>query len=156
MVTGLLNCFQGAFPVAISSVVQPRLQMSALRQDMPPPSSRITSGAIQEGVPARRNSDIMTTDFHASQDPATTQGTIPPSQELQGQQQHLPLMSPLEVWPLAPPAPAPTACPCTPASVPVPGEREAVSVPARHTKAAGIHVPMPLNAQMHKCTNTAL
>jgi hypothetical protein len=51
MVTGLLNWLQGALPVVISSVVQPRDQMSALRQEMLPPSSRITSGAIQEGVP---------------------------------------------------------------------------------------------------------
>lgn len=39
---------QGAFPVDISTTVQPRLQTSLL---VPCPASAITSGAIQKGVP---------------------------------------------------------------------------------------------------------
>jgi hypothetical protein len=97
MVTGLLNCFQGAVPVAISSVVQPRLQISALRQEMPPPSSRITSGAIQEGVPAgevamsRMSGHTFALDIQHSVNRLTTP---PPGTQLLP---HSPLMSPLEL-----------------------------------------------------------
>mmetsp|Transcript_21035 Transcript_21035/g.54856 ORF Transcript_21035/g.54856 Transcript_21035/m.54856 type:complete len:408 (+) Transcript_21035:2505-3728(+) len=50
-VTGLLYCDQGGRPVAISMIVQPTLQTSALRQEFWGPVDLMTSGAIHNGVP---------------------------------------------------------------------------------------------------------
>mmetsp|Transcript_20126 Transcript_20126/g.57125 ORF Transcript_20126/g.57125 Transcript_20126/m.57125 type:complete len:367 (-) Transcript_20126:579-1679(-) len=50
-VTGLLYWDQGGRPVAISMMVQPTDQTSALRQEFWGPVDLMTSGAIQSGVP---------------------------------------------------------------------------------------------------------